>query len=188
MDADPDLTSLLIAWKEGDTEALHELMPLVYHELRRIAAAHLRRERPDHTLQPTALIHEAYLRLIQGKQPAWQSRVHFFAIASRIMRQILVDAARKHQAEKRGGGAQAELADAKALAWERDVEVLQLDAALAALALVDDRKCRMIEMKYFGGLTREEIAEALGISNATVGRDIRFAEAWLHREMGSAQT
>src|ERR1051325_5663458 len=161
MDADGDVTRLLNEWKEGNEAVLSELIPLIYDELRRIAATHLRRERPDHTLQPTALIHEAYLRLIQGNQTAGHSRVHFFAIASRIMRQILVDAARKYQSEKRGRGAKAVFTDAMGVVWERNVELMQLDDALEALARVDERKCKVIEMKYFGGLSREEIAEAL---------------------------
>jgi RNA polymerase sigma factor (TIGR02999 family) len=185
MDADGDVTRLLNEWKEGNELVFSELIPLIYDELRRIAAAHLRRERPDHTLQPTALIHEAYLRLIQGNQPLWHSRVHFFAIASRIMRQILVDAARKHQAEKRPHGPKAELQDAAVPVWERDAALLQLDEAIAALSQVDERKCRVIEMKYYGGLTREEIAEVMGTSEATVGRDLRLAEAWLRRRMGA---
>jgi RNA polymerase sigma factor (TIGR02999 family) len=187
MDLDDDVTRLLNVWREGSKDVLDKLIPLIYEELRRIAAAHLRRERPDHTLQPTALIHEAYLRLVQGNQPVWHSRVHFYAIASRIMRQVLVDTARKHQAVKRGQGAKADLNDAMAVVWERDVELLELDDALKALAQTDDRMCKVIEMKYFGGLTREEIAEVTRTSEATVGRDLRLAEAWLRRKMGVAR-
>jgi RNA polymerase sigma-70 factor, ECF subfamily len=183
----PEVTRLLAAWRDGNNHALDALIPLVYDELHRIAAAHLRRERPGHTLQPTALIHEAYIRLMQGEQPQWESRVHFFGIASHVMRHILVDAARKTQAGKRGGGPKPSLGDMVAVAPERDVDLLKLDDALEALAKLDDRKCQTIEMKYFGGLTREEIAEAMGMSVATVGRDLRLAEAWLRREMATAQ-
>jgi RNA polymerase sigma factor (TIGR02999 family) len=180
-----DITRLLAAWKKGDKDALDALMPVVYDELRRIAAAHLRRERLGHTLQPTALIHEAYMRLMQGDQPRWADRVHFFAVTARIMRRILIDAARKRHAGKRGHGVKTDLTDGMSVAWQRDVDLLQLDNALEALARIDERKCRVIEMKYFGGLTREEIAESLGTSDATVGRDTRLAEAWLRREIAS---
>jgi RNA polymerase sigma factor (TIGR02999 family) len=181
--AAPDLTRLLLAWRNGDNQALDALTPLVYGELRRIAASHLRRERRPSTLQPTALIHEAWLRLSQGEQPQWHSRAHFFAIASRLMRQILVDAARKGLAGKRGGGRRATLNPSIAVAPELEVEVLALDRALHALEALDERKCRAVELKYFGGLTIAEIGEALGASVPTVVRDIRFAEAWLRKEM-----
>lgn len=186
--ATPNVTRLLLAWKNGDDAAVEALMPLVYAELRRIAAAHLRRERPDHTLQPTALIHEAYLRLLNQDQPVWGSRLHFFAFASRIMRQVLVDSARKHRAGKRGHGAATRLTDAMAVAWEPAADLLQLNEALSMLAEIDDRKCRVIEMKYFGGLSRSEIAEALGVSDATVGRYTRLAEAWLSRQMAGLRS
>jgi RNA polymerase sigma factor (TIGR02999 family) len=180
-----DVTRLLAAWKEGDKDALDALMQVVYDELRRIATAHLRRERPGHTLQPTALIHEAYMRLMQGDKPHCSNRVHFFAVTARIMRRVLIDATRKHRAEKRGQRFRTDLTDNMAAVWQRDVDLLELDAALEGLAKVDERKCRVIEMKYFGGLTREEIAASLGTSDATVGRDIRLAEAWLRREIAS---
>jgi RNA polymerase sigma factor (TIGR02999 family) len=180
------VTGLLVAWKDGNEEALNALMPLVYSELRRIAAAHLRRERPDHTLQPTALIHEAYLRMVDCHRPEWEDRVHFFGIASRLMRNILVDAARKSRAEKRGGGVKIQLETLAAAVPEREMDLLRLDDALKDLGKFDERKCQAIEMKYFGGLSRDEIAKALGASPATVGRDLRLAEAWLRRELGTA--
>jgi RNA polymerase sigma factor (TIGR02999 family) len=183
-----DVTGLLLAWKGGDHQAFDALMPLVYAELRRIAAAHLRRERPDHTLQPTALIHEAYLRLADGKPPQWEGRVHFFSIASRLMRNILVDAARKSHAEKRGSGAKAQLDTLADIAAEKEVDLLRLDDALKDLARLDERKCHAVEMKYFGGMSRDEIAKALGTSSATVGRDLRMAEAWLRRELSASAT
>jgi RNA polymerase sigma factor (TIGR02999 family) len=163
-------------------------MPLVYGELRRIAAAQLRRERPDHTLQPTALIHEAYLRMVDGQRPEWEDRIHFFGIASRLMRNILVDAARRSRAEKRGGGVKIQLDTSADAAPERQMDLLRLDDALRDLGRFDERKCKAIEMKYFGGLSRDEIARALGASPATVGRDLRLAEAWLRRELGAAST
>lgn len=183
-----DVTGLLAAWKDGSEEAFHALMPLVYSELRRIAASHLRRERPDHTLQPTALIHEAYLRMVHGQKPQWEDRVHFFGIASRLMRNILVDASRKSRAEKRGGGAKVQLETLVVVAPQQEMDLLRLDEALKDLGRLDERKCQTIEMKYFGGLSRDEIAKALGTSPATVGRDLRLAEAWLRRELGAAQT
>jgi RNA polymerase sigma-70 factor, ECF subfamily len=183
-----DVTHLLVAWKGGNNDALNTLMPLVYGELRRIAASHLRRERPGHTLQPTALIHEAYLRMVQSRQPQWEDRIHFFGIASRVMRNILVDSARRSRAQKRGGGAIVDAEDVDGVAAQRDLDLLRLDDALNTLAELDERKCRAIEMKYFGGLSREEIAGALGTSPATVGRELRLAEAWLRRETGVAQT
>lgn len=179
-----DVTRLLLSWKDGDEQALQQLMPLVYSELRRIAEVHLRRERPGHTLQPTALIHEAYLKLAKQGMPDWQSRAHFFGIASRIMRQVLVDWARKNYAAKRGGeGAKVQLDEASAVSGERGSELLALDDALNALAKFDERGSRAVEMKYFGGLPLDEIAEALGVSVPTVGRDLRAAEAWLRRSL-----
>jgi len=159
-------------------------MPLVYRELRRIAELHLRRERPGHTLQPTALIHEAYLKLAKQGMPDWQNRAHFFGIASKIMRQVLVDWARKNYASKRGGEAtKVSLDEAFVVSRERGSELLALDDALNALAKFDERGSRAVEMKYFGGLALEEIAEALGVSVPTVGRDLRAAEAWLRRAL-----
>ena len=184
---DPDVTRLLAAWKAGDEQALASLMPKVYGELRRIAEHYIRRERPGHTLQPTALINEAYLKLIQGGMPDWQNRVHFFGIASKIMRQVLVDWARKNCANKRGGvQSQVTLVDNLVVSEERSSELLALDQALTALGQFDERGCRAVEMKYFGGLTMDEIAEALGVSVPTVVRDLRSSEAWLRRQLASA--
>lgn len=184
---DPDVTRLLAAWKAGDEQALTALMPKVYGELRRIAEHYIRRERPGHTLQPTALINEAYLKLVQGGMPDWQNRVHFFGIASKIMRQVLVDWARRNCANKRGGAhAQVTLVDNLVVSEERSSELLALDQALTALGQFDERGCRAVEMKYFGGLTMEEIAEALGVSVPTVVRDLRSSEAWLRRQLASA--
>jgi RNA polymerase sigma-70 factor, ECF subfamily len=181
----PDVTVLLAAWREGSGAALEELMPLVYGELRRIAEHHIRRERPGHTLQPTALIHEAYIRLLQGgQQPSWENRVHFFGVASRLMRQVLVDWARRTQSQKRGGeAAKVSLDEALAVAPDSGSTLVALDEALNDLAEFDERACRAVEMKYFGGLTIEETATALNISVATVSRTLRVAEAWLRNRL-----
>lgn len=179
-----DVTKLLFAWTQGDKEALVQLAPLVYHELHRLAECYFRNERSGHTLQPTALIHEAYMRLINQNRPEWQSRTHFYGVAAQIMRQVLVDYARGSRAAKRGGGVAAlPLDTVVAFAPQRAADVVALDEALQALNQFDERKCRIIELRYFGGLTSEEIASTLGISVATVGRDLRTAEAWLHREL-----
>lgn len=185
-----DVTVLLAAWRDGSGAALEELMPLVYGELRRIAEHHIRRERPGHTLQPTALIHEAYLRLLQGgRQPSWENRVHFFGVASRLMRQVLVDWARRTQSQKRGGeAAKVSLEEAVAVAPDSGSTLIALDEALTALAEFDERACRTVEMKYFGGLTIEETAAALGVSVATVSRTLRVAEAWLRSRLGGDST
>ena len=178
------VTKLLADWKGGDAAALDRLTPLVYRELRRLADSYLRRERADHTLQPTALIHEAYLRLVDQSLPQWQNRAHFYGIAARLMRQILVDHARGRAAAKRGNAEdRLPLDEAAVFSKDRPDSLVALDDALIALAELDERKCRVIELRYFGGLSAEETAEALGISLATVGRELRMAEAWLHREM-----
>lgn len=180
-----DVTQLLRQWSQGDSAALDELTPLIYRELHQRARNFLRRERPDHTLQPTALIHEVYLRLVGGESPQhWQNRAHFFAIASRIMRQILVDHARRRGREKRGSGeAHLSLDEAITPSASKDADLLALDDALAKLEAFDARKCTVVEMRYFGGCTVEETAEALGISTITVIRETRVAEAWLRRAM-----
>ncbi len=179
-----DVTQLLVQWSQGNQAALDELTPLVYQELRQRARNYLRQERPDHTLQPTALIHEVYLRLIGENLPEWKDRAHFFAIASRGMRQILVDHARRKGAGKRGSGvADLSLEEALVPAQSDDSNLLALDEALSQLAAFDERKCRIIEMRYFGGCTVEETAEALGIAGITVIRETRIAEAWLRRAM-----
>jgi RNA polymerase sigma factor (TIGR02999 family) len=179
-----EFTRLLVDWSRGDEHALDELMPLVYGELRRLARRYLRNEKPGHTLQPTALIHEAYLRLVDQNLPRWESRAHFFGVASRLMRQILVDHARTRVAAKRGGGNKVALDDAPVLASEEDVAgLLALDEALRKLAAFDERKCRIIEMRSFGGMSVEETAAALGVSEPTVKRETRLAQAWLRREL-----
>lgn len=179
----PNITQLLLNSSKGDKAALDQLTPVVYQELRRLAMSHLRRERSDHTLQPTALIHEAYLRLVERDQPNWQSRSHFFGVAANLMRQILVDHARSHQAAKRGGGRKEVLNEAVLFAPERSADLVALDDALDALARFDARKARVLELRYFAGLGVEETAEAMGLSVATIRREMRFAEAWLHREL-----
>jgi RNA polymerase sigma-70 factor, ECF subfamily len=185
MDA-PDITRLLHDWRGGKKAALDELTPLVYQELHRLAASYLRRDRPDHTLQPTALIHEAYMRMVSQDMPDWKSRTHFFGVAAHLMRQILVDHARKYHAAKRGEGKKkVALEDAVIFSEEKSTDLMLLDDALTKLSGVDPRKCEVLEMRYFGGLSVQETAEALGISVATVGRDLRMAEAWLRRELSS---
>ena len=178
------MTQLLVAWSGGDRAALDELAPLVYDELRRIARRHMKREREGHTLQTTALVNEAYMRLIDQREVRWQNRAHFFAIAARMMRRILIDHARGRHYEKRGGGApHVALDEAAELSDGRAAEMVALDEALDALAALDERKGRVVEMRFFGGLSAEEIAEVLGVSPDTVAREWRRAKAWLHREM-----
>lgn len=175
-----DVSSLLRAWRGGDARALDALMPLVHDELRRIASRHLFFERADHSLDATDLVHEAYLRLADKAQPQWQDRVHFYAVAAQIMRRVLVDHARNVRAAKRGGGVpRLPLDEALDAAKSRAAEVIALDDALCALADIDTRKSRMVELRYFGGLSIEETAEALGIAPATVNKHTRLARAWL---------
>lgn len=184
MSTDEDITGLLMEWKAGNDEAGKDLIPIVYQELRGLAERYLRNERDALTLQPTALVHEAYLRLVQHKLPDWQSRAHFVGVASYLMRQLLVERARRHHAEKRGGGvANVPFDEALSFAPERSASIIALDGALNALAQVDQRKGKIIELRYFGGLSIEEIAQAMDLSIATVGREQRLAVAWLHREM-----
>jgi len=177
------VSQLLMAWGDGDPAALEQLTPHVYHELHKLARAYLRRGRPNQSLQPTALINEAYLRLLDQSQPIeWENRVHFFGIAARLMRMILVDHERTHRAAKRGGAAAAvTLDDGMAVAPGRAPDVLEIDEALNSLAAVDERKAKVIEMRYFGGMDREEVAAALGLTLATVKRDLRLGEAWLRK-------
>ena len=183
MDAEnTQITRLLIAWSDGDKEALDALMPLVYDRLRRLAASYLRHEREGHTLQTTALVNEAYLRLIQQDQVSWRDRAHFFAIAAQMMRRILVDHARHHSYAKRGGATpNLSLADLDRVSVEKDPDLIALDEALTALARKDAQQAKLVELRYFGGLTKEEIAEVLGISSATVTRRWRLTKAWLYR-------
>ncbi len=180
------VTRLLADWGRGDREALDRLMPLVYHELRLLAGGYLRGERPDHTLQPTALIHEAYVRLVEQDVPEWQGRAHFYGVAARLMRQILVDHARTRRASKRGGDQRKlSLDDAPPVfTYEDAASLVALDEALKKLAALDERQCRVVEMRAFGGMGVEETARALGVSEPTVKRDMRLAQAWLRRELG----
>lgn len=185
MSADPpkEVTGLLRAWGEGDHGALDRLMPLVYDELRRLAEGYLRRERHDHTLQPTALLHEAYLRLVDQSLHL-ENRHHFFGIAAQIMRRILVDHARAHQAAKRGGGgARLSMDEIAEQAETQQVDLVALDDALKDLAALDPQQARIVEMRYFGGLTIEEVAAVLKISPATVKREWHLARTWLKREI-----
>lgn len=180
----PDVTGLLRAWSQGDRGAADLLIPLVYDELRRQAARCLRRERHEHTLRPTALVHEAYLRLAGQRDTDWQSRRQFFAIAARQMRRVLVDHARARGARKRAGGwRRVTLEEGAAAVPPQDLDILALDDALRELATVDPERARMVELRFFGGLTLDETAEALSVSEATVTRDWRVARAWLHRRL-----
>lgn len=178
------ITLLLQHWRQGDEAALNALVPLVYKELRRLAHYYLRSERSDHTLQSTALVHEAYLRMA-GAEAVPQNRAHFIAVASRLMRQILVDYARTRGAAKRDAGIRIILDDADAVAVANDAELLALDAALEELSRIDERQAKIVEMKFFGGLSAPEIAEALDLSRATVDRDWSTARVWLHRQMSN---
>jgi RNA polymerase sigma-70 factor (ECF subfamily) len=182
-DSQPAITQLLQAWSEGDPSATENLIPLVYDQLRRLAGGFLSGERPGHTLPPTALVHEAYLRLVVGGHPKWQNRAHFFAIAARNMRRILVEHARAHRYQKRGGGLPTVSLDSIAEpAVERGTDLVALDDALRGLAEVDAEKARIVELRYFGGLSVTETAAAVGCSRATVLRQWRMAKAWLLRE------
>ena len=184
-----ELTRLLIDWSKGNRAALDELTPLVYAELRRLARHYMNQERQGHTLQTTALVNEAYVRLVDQKNVHWQNRAHFFAIAAQMMRRILVDYARTHRRAKRGGGAlQVTLDEAMLLAPERSEQLIALDEALEKLAELDPRKSRVVEMRHFGGLSVEEVAEVLKVSPNTVIRDWSMAKAWLRREIESEST
>jgi RNA polymerase sigma-70 factor (ECF subfamily) len=179
-----DVTHLLIRWSNGDAEALDALMPLVYEELRRLAQHYLGREKAGHTLSSTALVHEAYLRLVTQKEVTWQNRAHFFGVASRMMRRILVDHARRHAYAKRGGGAMTlSLDEALAAGKPREMDLVALDDALDTLAKLDERQSRMVELRFFGGLSIEETSEVLGVSAPTVKREWATARAWLYREI-----
>ena len=185
MASDSDkVTRLLLEWSDGNQQALEALVPLIYKELRNLAHNFLYRERPGHTLQTTALVHEAYLKLIDQNDARWQNRAHFFAIAAQAMRRILIDSARKHAAAKRGGP-QEELSldEAPDIALEPDIDLLKLDEALNELAKIDPRQSRIVELRYFGGLTIEETAEVISVSPATVKREWTMARAWLHQEL-----
>lgn len=186
--ATPPVTQLLLAWNRGDKAALDQLVPVIYDELHRLARHYMRREHVGHQLQTTALIHETYLKLIDARQVEWQNRAHFFAIAARLMRQVLVDFARQQHYQKRGGGEiQVPLEDAPTVGYQTNEDVVALDEALHKLAEQDERKSQVVEMRFFGGLTEEEIAEVLHVSTDTVRRDWRLAKAWLFKYLsGSA--
>jgi RNA polymerase sigma factor (TIGR02999 family) len=182
--ANTEVTQLLVNWSKGDRSALDRLTPILYGELRRLAASHLRRGYEAETIQPTSLVHEAYLKLADQDQLVFQNRAQFFGLAAQVMRTILVDHARSKSAAKRGGGGAAlTLRDDLAAAPQSGTDILLLHEALEALAMQDGRKAKIIEMKYFGGMTAQEIEEVLGISAATIGREIRVAHAWLLRRM-----
>jgi RNA polymerase sigma-70 factor (ECF subfamily) len=180
----PDLTQLLQRWAEGDRNALDRLMPLVYSELRRLANFYLQQERPDHTLQPTALVHEAYLRLVDQSHARWQNRAQFYGVAAQIMRRILVDHARQHQAEKRKAMKDPlPLDEALTIPAQDDLSLVELDRSLEALSAFDPGKCRLVELRFFVGLNVEDTAEMLGVSPATVKREWAVAKAWLYNDM-----
>ena len=177
-----EVTRLLVDWSNGDPSALDKLTPLVYEELRRLARHYMSRERPGHTLQTTALVNEAYLRLVDQREAQWQSRAHFFAVAATVMRHILIDHARQHTREKRGGQTQlVPLDEAAVMSPERAADLLALDEALDELAKVEARRSRVVELRYFGGLSIEETAEVLKVTPTTVSRDWRWAKAWLYK-------
>jgi RNA polymerase sigma factor (TIGR02999 family) len=179
-----EVTQLLVAWSDGDRAALDQLTPLVYEELHRLAHKHMSRERQGHTLQTSALVNEAYVRLIDQRNVRWQNRAQFFSIASRLMRRILVDHARSHHYAKRGGDIRrVSLEEAMVVAQEQAAELVALDDALNSLAAIDPRKCQVVELRFFGGMSVEESAEVLGVSAVTVMRDWSTAKAWLQRAM-----
>ena len=179
-----EISELLVAWGGGDESALDRLMPLVYGELRRLAHRYMNQERPGHTLQTTALVNEAYLRLVNWRDARWQNRAHFFAVSAQMMRRILVDFARDKQASKRGGDAlRVSLSQASAFTVERGADLVALDEALTALAEIDRRKSQVVEMRFFGGVSVKEVAEVLKVSEETVLRDWRLAKVWLYRRM-----
>ena len=184
-----EVTQLLVDWGNGDKAALDRLTRLVHEELHRLAHRHMRLERPNHTLQTTALVNEAYVRLVDQRNLHWKNRAHFFSIASRLMRRILVDLARAHHGAKRGGGApQVSLDEAAIVSQERAAELVALDEALTRLAEMDERKSKVVELRFFGGMSVEETAEALGVSPITIKRDWSTAKAWLYRELANEPT
>jgi RNA polymerase sigma factor (TIGR02999 family) len=183
--ASKEITQLLLAWSQGDRSALDQLIPLVYEELRRLAKHYMAQERAGHTLQTTALVNEAYLRLIDASQVRWQNRAHFFAVSAQLMRRILVDFARSHHQLKRGGEARrVSLNEALEVSAGQEADLVALDEALSALAALDRRQSQVVELRFFGGLSVEETAEVLKVSATTVRRDWTLARAWLHRELG----
>jgi RNA polymerase sigma factor (TIGR02999 family) len=180
-----EITRMLIELTDGNREVVDQILPHIYDELKRLASGYLRRERPDHTLQPTALVHEAYMKLIDQNRVQWQNRAHFFGIAAQVMRRILLDHARKHQANKRGGEAEKLPIDEEILvvSHDRSAELIALDEALQELARLDEQKAKIVELRYFGGLSIEETAEVLGVSVPTVNRHWRTAKAWLYSQL-----
>lgn len=179
-----EITQLLLAWSDGDPTALDKLVPLVYDELRRLARRYMNREQPGHLLQTTALVNEAYMRMIDVHQVKWQNRAHFFAISARVMRRILVDFARRSGKLKRGGKAiEVSLAEALVVSTKRGADLVAIDDALTTLSALDPRQSQVVELRFFGGLKDSEIAEVLKVSHGTVRRDWRLARAWLHREL-----
>jgi len=188
MTSDADITALLVDWNNGDKSAMERLLPLVERELHRLAHSYMRREDPDHTLQTTALINETYLRLIDQRKVQWQNRAHFFGIAAQIMRRILLNYARDQNRMKRGGRTiHVSLSEAMVMPAEKDRELIALNDALTRLEAIDERKSKVVELRYFGGLTVPEVAEVLKVSEITVMRDWAFAKAWLSREMQNGQ-
>ena len=187
----PNVTELLLSWGQGDTAALDRLLPLLYDDLRRVARRRLRQESPGHTLQATALVHEVFLRLVDIERMTMKSRAHFFALSARLMRQILVDHARRRRAAKRGGGDTVislnDAAGAAAAASTSSVDVLALDEALDALSSFDERQCRVVELRFFAGLSIPETADALAVSTATIEREWAMARAWLHQRLSTPQ-
>jgi RNA polymerase sigma factor (TIGR02999 family) len=180
----PQVTELLVRWRDGDNTALEQLVPLVYDELRKLARSHLRREAPDQSLQSAGLVHEAYLRLAGKSPPDWQSRTHFFGVAARLMREIMVDRARKIRAGKRGAGvSELSLDEAIGIPHQKNVDIIHLDDALKQLEKLDERQCRIVELRFFAGMSLEETSVALGISEATVSREWTSARLWLRHEI-----
>jgi RNA polymerase sigma factor (TIGR02999 family) len=188
MASDMDITALLVDWNNGDKSAMERLLPLVEKELHRLAHAYMRREDPNHTLQTTALINETYMRLVDQRKVQWQNRAHFFGIAAQIMRRILLNYARDQNRQKRGGKAiHVSLSEALIMPAEKDREIIALNDALNRLEEVDERKAKVVELRFFGGLTVEEVAEVLNVSTVTVLRDWAFAKAWLARDMADGR-
>ena len=189
MRAEADVTQLLVAWANGDASAFDRLEPAIHQELHRIASRHMAGERPGHLLQTTALVNEAYVRLVAWKGVHWQSRAHFFGLAAQLMRRILVDVARTHRRAKRGGGAlHVSLSDAVDLPMSRNADLLALDDALTSLERLNQRHGRVVELRFFGGLSLEEVAHVLGVSVTTVRRDWTLGKAWLFRELSGRQS
>ncbi|HEX8283787.1 MAG TPA: sigma-70 family RNA polymerase sigma factor [Pyrinomonadaceae bacterium] len=185
MTSPSEITDLLICWGDGDQAALERLLPLVESQLHRLAHAYMRREQPDHTLQTTALINETFLKLVDQSRVRWQNRAHFYGVAAQLMRRVLLNHARDKKRHKRGGGGcKVSLSEVEAMSDERSVELLALDEALERLSSIDARKCRVVELRYFGGLSVKETAEVLKVSPVTVARDWEMAKAWLSRELG----